>query len=393
MSRLKPINESPRKQNVFHNMTFVIFCPKHRKIAVSDNFDDRRELAIWLPFVYLSSDIKKRISMKESVSLILSDGNSKVLALYKKECPFDSNAYLIYNSHIKELNFGFTRTVCLVRLHSDKPVLKCCQKTSRIIWLDIEIVSNKKIDCFWGLQLKRYLQNFDEEIQSVRGDYNIITDIFNGYTLAFFGEQLLNTLNITEKQIQLFYMDFIEHCFPTTVMTFTSFKDYLAKYGFNSSEETMKRLFNIFLNDSTLNKRDQYLYFVDLLLGLADIDPQNILESGRIEFIFRYYDINRNGYLSKEELREMFEDIHENETSDMIDSIVNDYWFKTNPFEQGIDYLEFWNSVHNLTIILPDSLGRFENRVLLKIISTLETRNRGIVSRIKTFVSHYLKKL
>ena len=55
MSRLKPINKSPKKQNVFHNKAFVIFCPKHQKIAVSDTFKERRELAIWFPFVYLSS--------------------------------------------------------------------------------------------------------------------------------------------------------------------------------------------------------------------------------------------------------------------------------------------------------------------------------------------------
>ena len=89
----------------------------------------------------------------------------------------------------------------------------------------------------------------------------------------------------------------------------------------------------------------------------------------------------------------MIEDIHENETSDMIDSIVNDYWFIINPFEEGIDYDEFWEYVDNQTIIVPDSFCRFENRILLKIISTLETRNRGIVSRIKTFVSHYCSNL
>ena len=89
----------------------------------------------------------------------------------------------------------------------------------------------------------------------------------------------------------------------------------------------------------------------------------------------------------------MIEDIHENETLDMIDSIVKDYWFIINPFEEGIDYEEFRESVHNQTIILPDSLCRFEDRILLKIISTLETRNEGIVSRIKSFVSHYCSQI
>ena len=176
-------------------------------------------------------------------------------------------------------------------------------------------------------------------------------------------------------------------------MSFTSFKDYLGKYGFKTSEKTLKRIYTYFLDGDIFNQGDQYLLFLDLLLGLAEIDPQNILARDRIRLIFLYYDSDRNGYLSKEELREMIEDIHENETSDMIDSIVNDYWFKINPFEEGIDYSEFWVSVHNQTIIVTDSLCRFENRILLKIISTLETRNRGIVSRIKTFVIHNFGKI
>ena len=175
MPRLKPINKSPKKQNAFHNMAFVIFCAKHRKIAVSDNFDERRELAIWLPFIYLSSEFKKRITVEESISLILSDGNPELFSLYKKEQPFDSNVSFVHSTFIEAVKFVFTRSVCFVRLHSDNPVLQCCRKTSRIIWLDIEYILNDYIDCLWGLQLKIYINDLDEEIQSVRADYYIHT--------------------------------------------------------------------------------------------------------------------------------------------------------------------------------------------------------------------------
>ena len=142
MSRLKPINKSSQNQNVFNNMAFVIFCPKHRKIAVSDNFDERRELAVWYPFVYLSSELEKRLTIEEGISLTLSDGNPELMALYKEEQPFESNVFYVLSTSMKEFKFGFTRSVCLVRLHSDNPVLQCCRKTSRIIWLDIERILN-----------------------------------------------------------------------------------------------------------------------------------------------------------------------------------------------------------------------------------------------------------
>ena len=278
-------------------MTFVIICSKHRKIAVSDNSDVQRELAIWLPFVYLSSDIRKRITVEESISLILNGGDPKLMTIYKKEQPFDSNLYLIYRTNIKELNFGFTRSVCLVRLHSDNPVLQCCRKTSRIIWLDIEKVLNYNNDCFWGLQLRRYMKRFDEEIQSVRGEYLFYTEIFDGKTLTIIGDEILKSLNITEKQIQLFFIDFIEHCFPTVVMTFTSFKDYLKKYGFETSEKIMKRLYNGFLDYTLLNCECHYISYLDLLLGLAYIDPHCVFNDCRIQFIFQYYDFDISNLL------------------------------------------------------------------------------------------------
>ena len=392
MSRLNPINKCPKKMNVFHNMAFVIFCPKHQKIAVSDNFDEERELAVWLPFVYLSSDLKKRITVEESVSLILSGGDPELMAIYKKEQPYDSKVSLVTNTMIKENDFGFTRSFCLVRLHSDNPVLQCCRKTSRIIWLDIEEISNNDIHYLWGPQLKTYSKAFEKIFQ--RGFYHFFRTFFCIMPQLQFDQEILESLSITKKQIHLFYIDFIEHCFPSVYMSFMSFKDYLGKYGFKTSDKPLKRIYKAFMKDDLFTHHSEDdLLFEELLLGLAHIDPQSVFNNSRLAFVFRYYDFDGDGYLSKEELREMIEDIHEKETSDMIDSIVNDYWFIIRPSDRGIDYEQFLLSAYNQTILVPDFLRRFENRILLEIILTLETRNRGIVSRIKTFVSHYCRKI
>ena len=376
MSRLKPINKSPKKKNVFHNMAFVIFCPKHWKIAVSDNFDERRELAVWLPFVYLSSDIKKRITVEESIALILSDDNTELMELYTREEPYDANVSYVRDINIEEFKFGFTRTVYLVRLHSDNPVLQCCRKTSRIIWLDIEHILNDNIDCLWGPNsLNEYIRQFDSKIQRVRSDYHTQTMIYDNYGPSMLGKNLLKSLNITEKHIQLFFIDFIEHCFPIIVMSFVSFKDYLGKYGFKTTEKTMKTLFNWLRMDTTFNHYSRsYLGFEDLLIGLACLDPVYIENLSQLELIFLYYDVDGDGYLGKEEFREMIEDIHKNETSDIIDSIVNDYWFAINPFESGVDFGEFLDSVNNQNIRIPRSLYPYKFRILVKIISTLDSK-------------------
>ena len=106
----------------------------------------------------------------------------------------------VYSTFIEVFKFGFTRSVYLVRLHSDNPVLQCCRKTSRIIWLDIENILNDYIDCLWGTQLKIYINHFDEEIQSLRTDYYIHTHIFDRDRPTTFGEQLLNTLKYLQNK-------------------------------------------------------------------------------------------------------------------------------------------------------------------------------------------------
>ena len=176
-------------------------------------------------------------------------------------------------------------------------------------------------------------------------------------------------------------------------MFFGSFKEYLGKYGFKTSEKSFIRLFNGFIKWSVYFTTRDYLDFEELLLGLAQIDPKCVFNDSRLEFIFRYYDFDRDGYLSKEEFREMIEDIHENETSDMIDSIVEDIWFSIKPSKKGVSFAQFSASVQNQTIMVSDSLCRHEFRILRKIISTLETKKEGIVSRFKTFVSHYWKQI
>ena len=201
-------------------------------------------------------------------------------------------------------------------------------------------------------------------------------------------QMILKSLKITVKQIDLFLYDFIAHCFPSLVMSLVSFKNYLRKYcEFSAEEKRMRRLFNGCAN--YIEDFGSFVWFDMLILRLTYIDYECPPYEHRFDFIFRYYDFDRDGYLSEEELREMIEDIHKNETSDMIDSIVNDYWIIISPSDKGVDYDIFRESVHNHTLIIPGSLCRIKFRILAEIISTLETRNRGIVSRIKTFLSHY----
>ena len=85
----RPINKWPKNKKVFDNISFGIFCPKHNKMAatyVSEIF-----LAEGLPFAYISSYIEINNSIKDSLCLILSGGDTELMAIYKEVFPFYTN--------------------------------------------------------------------------------------------------------------------------------------------------------------------------------------------------------------------------------------------------------------------------------------------------------------
>ena len=249
--RLKPINKWPKNQTFFDCILYFIFCPKHQKIAVCDNPVIQREIAVWMPFIYLSPDTKRRLTELEGLSLILSDGDSELMAKYIEERPFDSNIAYIHRLDWKQFKIGYSEFWCFVRLHSDNTALKCCRKTSRILWMSAEDFPNNNTNSLWSSILKiNGLYNFVNDIRittlisenpfsSWADKYNFEDEPRNN------AQMILKDLKITEKQIHLFLHDFIEHCFPTPVMSFLSFKDYMKKYfEFSVEDKWLRQLFN-----------------------------------------------------------------------------------------------------------------------------------------------------
>ena len=118
------------------------------------------------------------------------------------------------------------------------------------------------------------------------------------------GQQTLKSLEITKKQIELFLFDYIEHCYPTLFMSFVSFEDYLRKYSeFRFEDKWLRRVFNGYADHS--NECGSRIFLDDLLLILAFLDYDCPSYECRLEFVLHYYDLDRDGYLSEEEFREM----------------------------------------------------------------------------------------
>ena len=392
--RFKPINKCPKKRKIFDEMAFYIFCTKHKKIAVCDNIERHKELTIGLPYIYLSPDLKNRMTAEDGVSLILSDGDSRLFAKYKEERPFDTNTLEAFAFQLIQTKFGFTRFVCLVGLHSDNPVLQCCRKTSRIIWLNAEYFP-KDFTNILGDFLKSTI-DFEKLMNDIRMEYGIYSVLCPPFIPSYSidGESeydehnILKSFDVTEKQIEFFFFDFIEHCFPAIYMTFLPFKTYLKEYGFVESEKCLQRMFYGFALH-LINPDDIALLEGDLLIGLAFLDNGCPSYECRLEFVFRYYDFDRDGYLSEEEFKEMIRDIDTNQTQEVIERIVLDNTL-LNGSPNGMTFEEFYFGVREGWLEGTDRLCRFESQILGKILSDLKNREK---SGFKKRLNQYFRRL
>ena len=245
----RPINKWPKNKKVFDIISFVIFCPKHNTIALTTQTENG--FAVGFPFIYLSSYIKIDSIIEDNLCLILSGGDFELMAKYKEVLPFDTNVSHVLSLRLRQFKFGFTRFMCFVRIHRNNPVLKCCQYDSRLVCYrrnEIFHISDK----FWDDT--KFIFKIVEYMKSIRNEYEIVQDIFPhnmSFSAIYYSKSkqrklkldVLKFFNINEKDINLFFIEFIDHCFPSVYMTFNSFKHFLKDLGLELSVRLMKRIF------------------------------------------------------------------------------------------------------------------------------------------------------
>ena len=322
-----------------------------------------------------------RITEVEGLSLILSDGDSRLMAKYKEERPFDSNIVYMERLDLKKFKISLTEYWCFARLHSDNPGLQRCRKTSRILWTSAKDFGNDDINCLWSTTFKT--KELYKYLVDIGVFHSCLIELYNKRMLSYEleaqpqnqSQAILKSLKITKKQIELFLNDFIEHCYPTLVMSFISFKDYFRKYcDFSVEDKWLRRLFNgcTIPSDEIIS----FVFFDALLMSLAFLDIDCTSYSCRLNFVFRYYDFDRDGYLSEEELREMVRDIDTNQSQEVIERVVSDNMFM-NESEKGISLQEFKFRVGEHWLEGTDGLCRFDYPILRKILSDLETKEKS----------------
>ena len=356
----RPINKWPKNKKVFDIISFVIFCPKHKQIAVN-TYRSQNDFAVGLPFVHISSYIKIDPLIEDTICLILSDGDSELMAKYKEVLPFDRNVSEVLSLRLRQFKFGFTRYMCFVRLHSDNPGLKCCRTNSRIDWYSAKINEFNKIENrwkFWEPTIGAFVLHFSCcYIGMNRNAYKIIQDhtpnsgtYYSKFEQSNENLAILKSLNITEKDIHLFFIEFIEHCFPSVHLSWQSFHYFLHNLGIILPNYLIGVIMNF--------KRSSHLSFENFLIALICMDPHCPHSKSRLKLIYRYYKYVRR--LKEKDLREMFEEIHRNDSIVVIDGMVADYMALKDISSNGLTYNDFEKGVISGTIEGTDRLFRLK---------------------------------
>ncbi|RWR99338.1 uncharacterized protein B4U79_13324, partial [Dinothrombium tinctorium] len=134
-------------------------------------------------------------------------------------------------------------------------------------------------------------------------------------------EEMLKSAVFTERDITKLYSDFIQHVYPSIYMSYPAFVDYMAKLGWSTTDLRLHPIFRAFNYRGT-----GYLSWHELLLGLGAMDPatQHGGHPGELRcgYIFRYYDVNNDGFLDYQDIYRMTADIFRGKEVEADDATV-----------------------------------------------------------------------
>lgn len=310
-----------------------------------------------------------------------------------------------------------TRLVYLARWKaSDK---NCCRNTSNIKWLPLNMICDSSISSstlmktstnssslkntsnmanvasndknfshyqtlmgrFWGSEVVTYaaylkttkittmgqLMQVTEQTSSEVFKYvnrvcdkQVSSDKTRNKTLDLFS-QFLSDAKFTEMDVVKIYSDFVQHCYPSLNMSFVSFQDYcqrikMASY-FDEKNISFKNIFKA-MNYKVKN----YIAFNEFLLGMASIDQNSPHTQPRYTYIFRYYDSDSDGYLDREDLRRLLQDVQR--VNKNLDVDVETTLTKLIPLDKKMNYDSFVNEINTQRLKGTGSLCRTTKSIM-----------------------------
>lgn len=346
----------------------------HRKTAVSGGSEE----VYSLPFTPLSTKQTWQISALNGSFRVLTGPDMELFEKLSAFPPY-REAYILQVMRVQmpeRENTFFTRLVFYVRLQQsilskysdtskgDQPYsFQCCQNTDRIKWHSFsalaEGISSPK-SC-WGPEVFEFCRavaksKWGRVPQKIRS-YSpaLARALVGGNTGGDSANELLASAKATVTQVDLLFVHFLEHCFPSLTMQIESFKTYMNRYNFELKTQNDNRLVRLFCACNHL--QTGYLTFHELLIGLAAIDAKSSNNKERLEFVFRFYDRNHDGQLSEDDLRKLMRDIYPQENDKVLEAKFKEVTAQMKVFagnaNGGISFADFQQAVDSK--LLPNT--------------------------------------
>jgi Ca2+-binding EF-hand superfamily protein len=368
-SRLSSVNGSPTGESMFDVCAYVILCPKHSKILVSR---EEKSKYVWLPFVYLPTQRTWNDGAIDGANIILANGDAQAfVALQSKPAIAEATAMQMFRLQLPQTQKFNIRLIYFVKL-SDKSDFKCCADTSRLKWMNAQDVQRGKIDNLWGPEIADFSQKISAAIVHTINEYSLdeaLTYVPRDPPRNL-EEEMLKSTNYTEKDVERLYSDFVEHCFPSFFMTQTSFNDYMSKYGFEKADKKLELLFRAF----NFHK-NSFLGFHEFLLGLTSIDPMASNGQSRIKFIFKYFDVDSDGYLNEKEFTTMVREIYPKDSNSVIKQKATESMKMIGTKgSKGVFFEDFFRAVGAHKFRGTHSLCRSNRPILAQISRSMASR-------------------
>lgn len=253
--------------------------------------------------------------------IVLSGGDAKKCLELKKSPPYTNVEcmHMLRFQLTQTLQF-ITRLIYHIRLDENhhNEHFKCCHNSDRLEWIDRKDIVEGKVEHCYGPELVEFTARLNSKIELCVSEFSL-KEAFIYVPRNPPGnleEELLSSVVITEKDIARLYDDFIDHNFPSFYQSFDSFLDYMTKYGFEKKVKRVENLFNAFNY-----RKNGRLSFNEFLLGMACIEPSSVHTRLRAQFLFRYYDNDKNGQLSEKDVEHILRDIHPNSGQEAFEKL------------------------------------------------------------------------
>ncbi|KAI2811307.1 hypothetical protein BLOT_002481 [Blomia tropicalis] len=323
-------------QLILYQIAAIAIKCQHNSLLVSSLHSPRKSTGIWLPYVCVKEKYKCLQLPALIAEFILKQLNEpcdvEMMLQNQTTLPFEKVS-LHDITRIQMPNGKFiTRYTFIARWKCNE--FSCCTDSLHLKWIPVNSIYEPTskattkfyqnlIERFWGSEVGLYA--VENKYEGVRTRYNELScnEVFryvkrsdsdnndnngkarNATTELFI--KFVTDSKFMEKDVIRLYSDFIQHCYPSTNMSLTSFTDYCRKTGLGKSFESNKQFSRLF---RAMNyKVKHYLTFNEFLLGLVCLDPESPHCLPRYTFIFRFYDSNQDGKLESNDLKLLLNDL------------------------------------------------------------------------------------